>query len=177
MLPDMDTKLKAILKSLEDVILPAIDPDKKLAMDQANIVVANIRMMLDQHDRQIHYLLAELRDYSQFLQELLAISQEGGDRSASEARELLDDIAPFLTVNLPLPEVLVDTLRRLKSVVDNQVQVFLENADQQVSADAGKLVIKYAKLQLLRERAWVAKAGFELEPEKIPSLDALLVNR
>jgi len=177
MQPDTETRLKAILRSLQEVIIPAIAPDKKLAVDQANIVTANIGMLIEQHDKQIHYLLAELRDYRAFLQDLMEMSDHSASQPAQHACATLEELAPVIDADLPLPSALAKVLTEVKAVVDNLVQHFLDHDDPQRVAAVEALTLKYARSQLLRERAWVAKAGFELEPDKIPSLDKLLTSR
>lgn len=174
MQPDTETRLKAMLRSLREVIIPAIASDEKLAVDQANIVAANIAMLIEQHDMQLHYLIAELRDYRAFLQDLLEISATPASQAVQKSRTLLDDLAPALDTKLPLPDELAQALTRVKTAVDEQVQTLLDSSDPQAVAAVTYLTFKYARPQLLRERAWVAKAGFELEPEKIPSLEELL---
>lgn len=170
MLPDIDTRLNAMLRSLKEVVLPAIDPEKRLALDQANIIIANLNMLIGQHDRQVHYLLAELRDYSALLGDLMAMSGRPNDDSKS----LLAEIEPLLGLDLPLPNQLVGKVRQLKSMADAQLQQVLDNGEPEAVRAAEQRVLECARSQLLRERAWVVKAGFELEPEKIPPLDELL---
>jgi len=174
MQPDTETRLKAMLRSLQDVIIPAIAADKRLAVDQANIVVANIAMLIEQHDMQLHYLIAELRDYRAFLQALLDYSEVSACQDVQKTQALLADLAPALDTELPLPDQLAQALTTVKTTVDEQVRQLLDSSDPKTVAAVTRLTFRYARPQLLRERAWVAKAGFELEPEKIPSLEDLL---
>lgn len=170
MLPDIDTRLHAMLRSLKEVVLPAIDPQQRLALDQVNIIIGNLNMLIGQHDRQVHYLLAEMRDYSAMLRELAGLAATAD----AESESFLAEIEPLLAVDLPLPAQLVDSLRQLKGRVDARLQLLLDSAEPGTVSAAQQLVIKYARPQLLRERAWVVRAGFELEPDNIPTLDTLI---
>lgn len=103
MVPDIETRLKAILKSMQQVIIPAIGSKEKLAIDQANIIVGNLDMLLDQHDKEFHYDLAELHDYCSLAKELIEISKsEGLDNSSMHAAsQLLEDARPVSDITLP----------------------------------------------------------------------------
>lgn len=178
MVPDIETRLKAILRSLQEVIIPAIDPGKQLANDQANIVVGNLLMLLDQHDKQVHYELAEIRDYSALLKELIKELQgQLLDKEVLDAgKALLEATAPVVKINLPTYEKLSLQNRTLKECVDTLLRTVLTDGQQDEIAATRKVVMQYAERQLLRERAWLMKAGFELDPNQIPTLDALLTN-
>jgi hypothetical protein len=176
MVPDVETRLQVMQRSLREVILPALPPEHTLAREQAGMMIGYIDLILDQHDRQLHLDLAELRDYTRLAQELDAMAEARALASEARAasRAALSESAPFVDVRLPTAAALHDMLRALKAAADDLARTLLEQADADTKDAVGKLVFAHSARQLMRERAWLRKAGFELEPDKLPSLDGLL---
>lgn len=173
MVPDISTRLAVMKRSLREVIIPAIDPERKLALEQANMLIGYLEMLGDQHDRQLHLDLAELRDYCGYTRELLELA--GTTADSREARELLLQAEPLEGLRLPTAQALRTLLRGLKSSADALLRGLLDQHGERRAA-AQSLALRQAERQLLRERAWIVKGGFELEPDKLPSIDSLLAD-
>ena len=176
MVPDLSTRLQVMQRSLREVIIPAITPENQLALEQANMMIGYIAMIMDQHDRQLHLDLAELRDYCTLTHELLELAQSRhiSVPASAAAHTLLRDAAPLAQIELPSSKALRGLLRALKSAADELLRGVLENGSAEDRDAARKLMLPHSTRQLLRERVWLIKAGFELEPEKLPSIDSLL---
>src|ERR1700689_2289887 len=65
--PAFTLRLQAMIRSLREVILPALPSGQMLATDQANILVGYLRIMALQHDKVFDYLLAELSEYTELI--------------------------------------------------------------------------------------------------------------
>jgi hypothetical protein len=57
---------------------------------------------------------------------------------------------------------------------DDRARELLEHGSAEVRDATHRLVLDHSARQLLRERAWIVNAGFELEPDKLPPIDTLL---
>ncbi len=176
MVPDTETRLKAMLRSVEEVIAPALPATERLALDQATILVENIKMLIAHHDKQFHYDMAELRDYSRLAGELLALLHREGMqcREAAGIQAALERGKPALDMQLPSPAALASQVLDLKSAVESLLEEIHEQAQPATKNAVGTIVLEHSERQLLRERAWFLKAGFDLDPDAVPPLDTLL---
>ena len=64
-------QLKSMIKSMSDVVLPAIDPGNRMAQEQAQLILGMMHLMALRLPLQFHYDLDELRRYLGLAQELL----------------------------------------------------------------------------------------------------------
>src|SRR6202030_1228628 len=71
MVPDFALRIHAMIRSLREVVVPALPNDEMLAIDQANILVGYLGIMAEQHDRVFEYLLVELSEYAELLSALV----------------------------------------------------------------------------------------------------------
>jgi hypothetical protein len=205
MVPDFALRLQAMIRSLREVILPALPAGEALAIDQANILVGYLRIMASQHDKVFDYLLAELSDYAQLVDAMVedaagetaerggavahggVVQRDGaveddphGGRDIqvrAAARDALARAMPILAMSVPRQAELCDVLKSLKQCADD----LLHAAQQSAAADRGKKaahrVMELADRQITRERAWFRASGFELDADKVPSIDEVLYAR
>ena len=180
MVPDFALRIHAMIRSLREVVLPALPKNEMLAIDQANILIGYLGIMAEQHDRVFEYLLVELSEYAELLGALVedargAPSIEG---AAAKARAALDMAAPILQVSIPRQGELSALVRSLKESVDELLVVAHQDGTPAYRQASTKRVMQQAERQILRERAWFRASGFELEPSQLPSIkDVLLLNR
>ena len=118
MVPDIETRLKAMIRSMQEVVIPSIDSNKNLALDQANIILANLHLLMDQYNLQLHFEQAELRDYGHFLKELISINKDNNADNTT-ANNMLNEINAVIEMDIPLPEELNGLLVAIKDAVDN----------------------------------------------------------
>ena len=158
MVPTHALRFQSMLRAITEVVIPAIDPAQKLALDQAYIIAGNLRLLLEQAGRTEDYDRAELADFRQLGQQLCG---------------LLGDPDPLF--DEALAEGSRDRaaqLRRTKLAVDGLIKAAL--ADPALCKTAGSLVLEQSSRQLRRDRVWFAGAGFELDRQALPSLDDVL---
>ena len=176
MTPDHALRLTTLLRAMQDVVIPAIDPQKRLALDQAQIVVGNLRILLDQCDKTYQYEIVELREYHALVESLTNLA-DGGDSTRAErvaAQEALALSAAIASLSLPSQAELVALVRQLKSTADGLLRAAYQDGTQEFRRAADQLVFAQAERQLTRERVWLRKANFELDPAALPDLDAVL---
>jgi hypothetical protein len=180
MVPDFALRIHAMIRSLREVVLPALPNDEMLAIDQANILVGYLGIMAEQHDRVFEYLLVELAEYAELLRAMVEDAhgaQSTGD-AVAKARAALGVAAPILQMSIPRQGELSALVRSLKESVDELLLAARQDGTPAYRQASSTRVMLQAERQILRERAWFRASGFELEAGQLPSIDdVLLPNR
>jgi len=169
-----------MIRSLRDVVLPALPKNEMLAIDQGNILAGYLGIMAEQHDNVFEYLLVELSEYADLLGALVddAHGAPSIEDAAAKARAALELAAPILQMSIPRQGELSALIRSLKESVDELLVATRQDGTPACRQASTKRVMQQAERQILRERAWFRASGFELEPSQLPSIkDVLLLNR
>ncbi|HTT83793.1 MAG TPA: hypothetical protein VMF67_09960 [Rhizomicrobium sp.] len=172
MVPDFRLRIQSMLRAMQEVVIPAIPAGERLALDQASIVVGNLKLMAEQQDKLYRYELVELREYAALVTEL--IDAAGGGASTEAARESLRNSAGVVTMPIPTQPELTGLTKAMKHAADTLLRAAYEDGSPEFRRAAAQLVMKQSASQITRERSWFRAAGFELEPESLPPLDELL---
>jgi hypothetical protein len=180
MVPDFALRIHAMIRSLREVVLPALPNDEMLAIDQANILVGYLGIMAQQHDRVLEYLLVELAEYAELLGAMVedARGARSIEHAVAKARAALDLAAPILQMPIPRQGELSALVRSLKESVDELLLAARQDGTPAYRQASSKRVMLQAEQQILRERVWFRASGFELAASQLPSIDdVLLPNR
>ena len=162
MMPDIDLQLGVAIKALESTIAPALTDDNPLASEQCQLAIATLAFVRARLPMQRRMLRAELGDTVALARRLSkAAGRPALEAAADRAATVLDDPACE-------NEALAEAEARLASACTACIEA-AENDD----ALTRLVVTAYAR-RVERGRAWVLPAGFELDPDSIPSLDTLL---
>jgi ABC-type transporter Mla subunit MlaD len=174
--PDFALRIQSMIRSLREVILPALPNDQMLAIDQANILVGYLRIMAEQHDRAFEYLLVELSEYAQLVGALTEDAQGGEsiDAAVATARSAVAEAAPVLRMSIPRQAELAALVKSLKVSVDELLHAARRDGTAAFRQAAVNRVMEQAARQVLRERVWFSASGFELDANRLPSIDAVL---
>jgi len=177
MVPDFALRIHAMIRSLRDVVLPALPKNEMLAIDQANILVGYLGIMAEQHDRVFEYLLVELSEYAELLGALVedAHGAPSIEDAAAKARAALDMAAPVLQMSIPRQGELSALVRSLKESVDELLQAARLDGTPAYRQASVQRVMLQAERQILRERAWFRASGFELDAGQLPPIDDVLL--
>src|SRR5579862_1729198 len=171
MVPGFALRIQSMIRAMREVVIPAIPKDQRLALDQANILVGNLRIIAEQHDWIVQYELTELREYAALLADLIAAASEGAAEAIAEGRAVLAQAEPVAATAMPTQQDLTMLVRDLKAAADALVQAAHRDGPPEFRRTATDLVMRQAEAQILRERRWLRAAGFELDPASLPSLD------
>ena len=176
MVPDFALRIHAMIRSLREVILPALPTDEMLAIDQANILVGYLGIMAEQHDRVFEYLRVELAEYAELLSAMVedADGAQSIEDAIAKARAALGMAAPILQMSIPRQGELGALVRSLKESVDQLLLAARQDGTPAYRQAAAQRVMLQAERQILRERAWFRASGFELEAGRLPSIDEVL---
>jgi hypothetical protein len=165
-----------MVKAMTDVVLPALDPNNRLAQEQARLVVGTLSLMAKQLPLQYRFdcdALARLIHFAHELQEHVR-----GASNAQAAVEQLGACAGAASHVLERaqadPEELVRAIHSLRSAVGAVVNEVSEGASASQFAGVQQSVLAHAKDQLLRDRSWLLVQGWEPDPASVPPIDTLL---
>jgi hypothetical protein len=173
--PEISTRIQAMLRALEEVIIPAIDTKSTRAMEQAYLIMGYLRLIAHQYDKVMPYRQQEIRGYSALLLRLLRIASEySGSPVVAEAEMLLADVRSFGEVQLPPDSTLRDAVDRLRNLSDRLVADLLEKDVPALTLEVAHIVTECARSEILRERAWVFPAGMDPAPTEVPPIGDLL---
>ena len=168
--------LRAALKAMTDVVLPALDPDNKLAQEQGQLVLASLNFVVQRLPQMYRFDCDEL-------ERSLALAGSLGEIAAKTAKtgaaatELADSAragADVLTRATADPAELEGANFALREKIGALIAALFAAAPDDVLAEAGRAVTANAAGQLLRDRAWVAPQGWEPGAAALPDLDVLL---
>jgi len=165
--------LRTAIKSLKDVVAPAIDQANPLAGEQLRMVCAYLALVAEQLPHRAARIRFELRSATRLADSLVPLAVA----CPARAREALD--------------AALATARRLQAAVDAD-ELEIEHATSGLNAaistivrtagaadDAARREIERAvvfdsKALLDAHRTWYAPLGFESKSEQLPSLAAAL---
>ncbi|MCC2655340.1 MAG: hypothetical protein K0Q76_448 [Panacagrimonas sp.] len=172
-----DLQIKSILKAMTDVVLPAVDPDNKLAQEQARLCMGLLGLMARQLPLQFRFDCDELARLSAYSAELQRIAGDGGaqtraaitslEKTAAEASALLER-AKAAPVEIEM------AVRSMREATGSVISSVFRDGDAAAQDRVQKATLAMSKEQLLRERAWVITQGWEPDPKSVPPIEELL---
>ena len=74
MTPDIDVRLQSVIKAIEQVILPALDPHNPLAREQAALAIGHLHMIRGQLPYMADYMAICLADIVKLGGDLLVVA-------------------------------------------------------------------------------------------------------
>lgn len=164
MLPDIDVRIRNVVKAIEEVILPALPADEKMAIEQAALCLAHLRTI----DTQWMHALPAARLNFRNLQ-WLALQLEPLC-SASE-RQRLTAVGQLDAATLTGYVSLVAAARELGTAIDEVIRASRPDPTDEV--EVRRLVFEHSRRQARIERSWFGAMGFE-PSEGLTSIEAML---
>ena len=164
MQPDVEVRLRAMSKALQEVVLPAIDPHNKAAIEQASLVLGSLALLNEQLDYAHWYATTDTGLLCQLVEALdaywprdvadrLAIAVADAQRAAARHATPLSTIT---AANRALRDGLCDALDEALSTSATATRTQIE-----------RTVVQHSAVQLQMERAFVAKTGFDVSPQTL----------
>ena len=171
-----DIQLKSMIKALKDVIIPAIDPANRLAVEQAQLVTGMLGLMQHQLPLQYRFDRDELGRLIDLLSRLQAVCDQDPALESlhGTCKGLITESRTVQEGSIVDPANLYDAVRRLRDGVAEVLNFANEHAAEPARKQIEQAVLRQSREQLLRDRALVAAQGWEPDPAALPSIDALL---
>ena len=169
-------QIASVLKALTDVVLPALDPHNKLALEQLQLSIGMLRLMAQQLPLQYRFDIDELSRLLNLARDLKTQALGGSDtRAAADAlHELTTAAQESLDASRAGPEEVVRWVRALRSAAGAVVTQVYVDGDPGCRDQIRDTVLAMSKDQLLRDRAMLAAQGWEPDPAAVPPIASLL---
>lgn len=169
-------QIQSMMKSLTDVVLPALDPTNKLAQEQGRLILGMLNLMSKQLPLQYRFDCDELARLTAFASDLQSVAV-GGEQTRSalaelegvhaQARDLLDRARVA-------PDSIEQAVRSLRAATGAVVTGVYRDGESNAQHRVEGAVLAMSREQLLRDRAFVAAQGWEPDPAALPPIEDLL---
>lgn len=162
-----DLALQAVLKSLTEVIAPAVDRGDKMAQEQIGLVVGLLTLISSRLPLAFAYDCDELT-------RLIELAKDIAPAAGSDAlQRALDQGAITLERAKASPADLTGAIEHLRSAIGDAASTLPLSRDTAARA-AVRALLDASSAQLLRERGWVSMQGWENDPAALPDFETLL---
>ncbi|GLR66430.1 hypothetical protein GCM10010909_11100 [Acidocella aquatica] len=172
-----EIQIKTVIKALKDVIVPAIDPANKLAVEQAHLAMGLLNLLSTQMPVQFRFDHDELQRLVQACEKLERVCKQDPEASA-ELRRLKAARAEaqhVLEKSRIDPARILDSIRTLRADISALiVTVEREELGAGQFTEAEKVVLDLSREQLLRDRSLLISLGNEIDPAAVPAIGTLL---
>lgn len=169
-------QIQSILKAMTDVVLPAVDPNNKLAQEQTRLIMGTLGLMARQLPLQFRFDCDELARLIDFSRELQRAAHGGKETAASTATlaEGTDNASKLLDRAKAGPEEIEQAVRALRAATGEVVTMVYRDGEASSQDRVQKAVLAMSKEQLLRDRSLLITQGWEPDPKAVPTIEALL---
>ena len=167
--------ITTMIRAMKDVVIPAVDPANRLAVEQSQLVLGMLALLARQLPVQFRFdrdELARLADSAARLERLCKSSsalREHGDRLSALAAAAEDRLARSSMD----PSELVGASRELRAAIGALVSAAADVSESERVAAIQREVLDLSRDQLIRDRAMLASQGFETG---LPAIEDLLAN-
>jgi len=160
-----DIQLKVVLKALTDVILPAVDPDNKLAQEQTRLAIGTLQLVAKRLPIAYRYDRDELNRYVGLSRDLLSqLDRKAGGASLATLDHLVQRGADIVDRARAEPAEMEQAIMDLRASVGALVETVSASGNAEAKATVKRLVLAAAKTELERERALVVDMNWETDP-------------
>lgn len=164
-----DIQIQSMIKAMIDVVLPAVDPEHKMAQEQARLVIGTLQLVAKRLPIAYRYDVDELRRYVASAHDLVAeVGEDLGGAAVAQLVTLAAHGGAVLEGARSEPVEIESAIFELRSAVGELVQAAKLRGSSKVRKTVRRLVLEAAKIELERERALVVDMGFETDPANFP---------
>jgi hypothetical protein len=153
--PSIDARLASVVRSLSDVILPALAEDASLAREQAHLAIGHLGIIRSQLDSAAAFEQAELEDLIQLARSMVALD---GVNSEIEKQQLEELLSAGMGDN---PKE--DHFEVISAAVNRLQKACYANGNQTTVAAVNELVLTHGEKRARLDRQWFAAMGFDNE--------------
>lgn len=166
MLPNIDVRLKNIIKAVEQVIGPALPADEKLAQEQARLIVGHITMLQGQWKNAVRFEAGSfnlIHDLAKALVPYVDKVQAGLLSSA------LEQVA-----NIDVYEI--DALNAGICTLGHAIDSVIlgEDGKKSLAREAWHLILDFGEKDSLRNRVWFRATGIDPDHANLPPLEQVI---
>lgn len=162
-----DLALQAVLKSLTEVIAPAVDRGDKMAQEQIGLVIGLLTLVKSRLPIAFAYDCDELARLTELAEAILPAA------GSAPLQAALERGAVTLERAQATPADLSAAIEVLRSAVSDAAAALASRGDTAGRA-AVRALLDASRAQLVRERSWVLMQGWESDPDSLPDLATLV---
>lgn len=166
MIPSPELRITSIVNSLENVIIPAIADDNPLALEQCQLIIAQLTMLSDQIPYVSRYHEACLNDVVSLAKALA--STQGGPQTEKAARYLIN-----ATEDASAAVSSYDAFHMVGNALEGLIHAVQIDASQEDRERLERDVLAFTFRQTERERTWFKQSGLDHNPEELKSIAEL----
>lgn len=171
-----EIQITAIIKAMKDVVIPAVDSDNKLAVEQAQLIVGLLNLMAYQLPRLYRFDRDELKRLLDGASELATLRSRdpaimAAARQLFTCQETARRVLDRCTAD---PAELTDAVRDMRQATGALMSAAAKGADPATLTWIEKAVLDLSREQLLRDRSLLLPQGWEPNPAAVPDIDTLL---
>ena len=164
MTPSIDIRLASMIRSMTDVITPSIDPSNSLAREQASLMVGHLHLFALQWRKVFPFAEVCLADLDRCAR---GLRPSGGSATVAAA----DALAAALELTGVDPE---HHYQSATSALEELVRAVEVDGDDETRLRVELDVLGFSQRQAERDRAWFAMSGFDVDADKLPSIDDII---
>ena len=166
MLPDIDLRLQAITKALEETVLPALKDGEQMARETVGLIMAQVTIIRAQWKTALNF---DLGTYD-------ALCEVGGKLQASITDDTVGaELAAVLRevggLNRTDYDAVSRELRRLGLVLDRVIRE--DDVTTPMSQVMKDTMIAYGRHEAWRYRVYFASTGLDPDVRELPGIEAL----
>ncbi|MFC9833792.1 hypothetical protein ACFVKB_08255 [Rhodococcus sp. NPDC127530] len=161
-----ENALRAVIKSLRDVVGPSVAADDPLAQEQLGLSLLHLEFLATRLPRLHTRAVFELKHH---LRMAHAVVDRLGESRAADALVASVEDADHLVSN---PTARTDTLGKAADRISADITAVLRaDLETSVVADIERTIVDISAERIAFERAWYLPTGFDPNPESVLSLD------
>lgn len=155
--PSQELRLRTLIRTVSETIIPAIRDDAPLAMEQAGLLVAHLNVLLEQGNREQEVDLFNSAALKALAGELLNLSS--GEIALEREREALASAlgGDYATLSFATERLLASTAGSFEFKQRSMLEA-----------------LKYTRKQNQHGRSWFQGTGFDSSPQSLSSVESLL---
>ena len=175
MLPNISTRIDNLIKAMETIVSPAVDPKNGLAQEQATLIVGHLKLLNSQWD--MAYLF-EKRAFEEmmFLGRELLSSADGGSKTRAAKLALQEEIRAVPENRPRTSEGINQYTRTVGNAIDELIYACHDDGAIEFKKLMAESVFAAGEKQIMRERIWFQATGLDPEPGKLPSIETMLLD-
>lgn len=168
--------IPAMLKAMTETVLPAVDPENQLAVEQARLVIGMLNLMAVRLPLLARYDRAELESQVALAARLAAVSRGGpATRAALESMAAAERAATAVLAAAGTdPGDLERRLLEIRGSIGAVVRALHEDGEAASRGAVDRAVVEAARIDVERARAWLLPQGWESAPADLPPLEELI---
>ena len=171
-----EIQITCMSKAMRDVVIPALDPGNKLALEQSQLIVGMLNLMARQLPLQFRFDRDELTRLVGCASKLQNIPIDESNAAAAKDRFITQCsvAAKVLEKCQADPAELLASIKDLREAMGFVVTTLAEGTDEDAQLKVEKIVLDAAGEQLLRDRSLMSIQGWESDPAAIPAIESLI---